>query len=510
MKQSLLPVRRRIRWLRFVQGLLLGLLSGLALCFLLRVVSFFVPVEGAGTYGAILLGGCTVLGALTGLLWPVPLATAAKRADQTGLKERSQTALALTPEDSPMAALQRADAVAALRAMDVPKAMPLRPDRRIWLTALCLMLALGVTLFIPNPQDGVIRARQDVRQNLRDQADAMERAAQSIAEQDQLTAEEAQELRRITAEMARELRTAGDKREALLGIDKHQDEMDKLQRNIQQRLSSQTAAALSSQPGLQGVAQAMEDGTETDLAQALGDLENEMMQSDAMMQALANQLVEAALKAPDGEIAQYLAQSGASAVSGNASESVKSLASGLAAAKGTGGSSSGAGSNVSSLLQSAKASTGSGEGKTINVTINLPAGGSGSGTGSGSGAGQGQGGGSGAGKGSTNQDMGYTPGMRQAGDGGGAIQDKVGTYERIYDPTRIGGTGDVEQVTGEERDGETQQISLGPGAGTFDGYIPYNEVIGEYQDAAAQAMQRQTLPSALQGFVNRYFDALVD
>ena len=90
------------------------------------------------------------------------------------------------------------------------------------------------------------------------------------------------------------------------------------------------------------------------------------------------------------------------------------------------------------------------------------------------------------------------------------MSDRVGAYESVYDPTRLGGDAPISQVEGVKNEGNSTQVQMGPGQGDLSGQIPYQEVIGQYQAEAAQAMERDNLPPTLKEWVNRYFDALVD
>lgn len=198
MRRALAAVRRRIRLLRAVQGLLWGLLAGAALCAALCVASFLTPIEAIWKLLLPALCACAVLGAAGAALWPVPLRRAALRADACGLKERARTALELTGREDAMARLQREDALAALAALPLPTGHArFARTRRAWLPALGLCALCTVLLLLPNPQDAVLRERAQVRRDLQAQADTVERAAQALMEQD-LTEEEARELRRLT------------------------------------------------------------------------------------------------------------------------------------------------------------------------------------------------------------------------------------------------------------------------------------------------------------------------
>ena len=67
-------------------------------------------------------------------------------------------------------------------------------------------------------------------------------------------------------------------------------------------------------------------------------------------------------------------------------------------------------------------------------------------------------------------------------------QYKTGQYESIYDPTRLGDGGEISQSTGKvTQNGEHTQLQLTPGLGNTQGSVPYDQVAGEYRDAAVQS-----------------------
>lgn len=500
MKKSLRAVRRRIHLIRFVHGLLIGLLVGAIGCLGLAAASFLWPIEGLWRYLVALAAGCPLLGGLIGLLLPVTLPGAARRADACGLKERALTALTLTGEDTPMARLQRADAQAKLAALPVRKAMPVRPRRSTWLPALAMLAVTAILLVIPNPQNDVIREREAMRQSLKAQAEAIEEAAEKVAEEG-LTEEEQQELRRITSEMADELRTADDKREALEKLDEKQKEMERLQRKVAERTSENLSKALGEQNSLESLAKALEGGSAAEMQEALDKIA-EMMETTEGQESLAEELAKAAESLSEGEAKQALQAAAAAAAAGNTGMAMQALASasgmmsGMASAGNTG-------ANISALMQMAR----SGVAQSGNSGSGSGSGGSGMGAGAGTGSGASR-----AGFGTTNRDIGYTPGFSESSQQASMAgnMERIGEYERIYDPNRLGGDAAPSLVQGQENEGDSQQLELGPGLGNFAGSVPYNEVIGEYQDAAAQAMRRTAFPAALQDWVDRYFNSLID
>ncbi|MDR0929970.1 MAG: Spy/CpxP family protein refolding chaperone [Oscillospiraceae bacterium] len=482
--KALSPVRGRIRQRRALAYGLWGLLAGAAGCLALAGAAFFVPIAGLWRYLLGCFAACPLLGALGAVLWPIPVHTAARHADACGLKERVRTALAFKKEDSAMVRLQRADAEAALASLRVSEAMPLRADRRIWLSALGLALAAGILLLIPNPQGDVLRARDRARQNLAAQADLIEKAATQI-EKAGLTEEEIQELRRITSDMAEALRKADDPRDALAALDQKQEQMDRLKELISERQAMQAEMTAY-----------MEQLSQSLTPEQMAEMATAMAESLAGMQSMdsaAAQAMMAALSALNAGLSEEAKQALANALAGMPNGN---LAAGSASA-------ATAGMNLDALMQMARtgAAQSGGSGN--------QSGGSGTG---GAQSGQGQGAGGGAGQGSTNLDMGYSWGLQPPGgqEGDAPHQDRIGQYEAIYDPTRLGGDAEASYVEGEKGKGENQQIQLGQGVGDMSGQVPYPEVIGEYQEAAAQAARRQNLPETMQDWVNRYFSELTE
>ena len=113
----------------------------------------------------------------------------------------------------------------------------------------------------------------------------------------------------------------------------------------------------------------------------------------------------------------------------------------------------------------------------------------------------------------TNQDMGGAGGGSQSGGQTGRQPGtyRLGEYEAIYDPTRLGDGGQISQSTGKvNEDTQTGEITLGPGLGDASGSVPYDQVVGAYQAAAVQRAQEAALPGYAQQWVADYFSALTE
>jgi len=471
MKKALSPIRRRIRLQHGLSGLCWGLLGQTAFSLVILILSFFIPLEKRNAW---IIAGLALpcMGLLVGLLWPVSYLQAARKADEQGLKERAQTAWSLQDRQDDMARLQREDAISHLKTM--PR-MPLRVSAKPLIAAGACMAAALILFFVPNPQDGVLRQRADLRQKLEKPAAALEKAADKL-ENSVLDKKTVQELRRLLGDLARETRQARDSREALTQVSQAQQRMEKLLGDARN-----AASEALGQAGLDALAEALEAGDLSAMQQAL-----ESMDGEALSQAAQNAGSAAAASAMQAA-AQSLA-------SGNAAQAAQAL--GQLSAQGA----------ASAAMQSAKSAAlgGQGQGK-----------GQGQGQGqSGSGqGGNGQGAGSGAGAGSTNEDAGAgSPGGKQSASAGGREgRYHLGEYEQIYDPTRLGDGGEITQSTGQvDENAQMSELNLSPGLGNTAGSIPYDQVVGEYQAAAVQRAQEAALPGYAQQWVADYFSALTE
>jgi hypothetical protein len=119
--------------------------------------------------------------------------------------------------------------------------------------------------------------------------------------------------------------------------------------------------------------------------------------------------------------------------------------------------------------------------------------------------------GTGTGAGHMNRDAGYQEvgTSSQQGTKGQGDPDSYGDYKRIYDSTRLGDGGQASQVTGKPSgQGASEQTEAGPGLGSFDGFVPYNEVFGSYSRQAMQNLERMNIPAGMRELIKEYFNAI--
>lgn len=479
-KRALAPVKRRMRAQRaLVWGAWGALAAGVCIVGL-RIVSFARMFETMWIWAACAAAGMTGAAALAGAAWPVTELAAAKRADSLGLMARAQTAVALEGEESSMAQMQREDALASLRALEPRRAMKLSAPKAAWIGVLACAAAVGLSFLIPNPQDARIRERNEFRAEMAAQADRIEKGAEALDAEKP----DAPETKRLLGELSQALRRAEDTRDALEAV----DEAERRLLAMQQRTAGDALNALNG-AGLNA------------LAQALGNKDRQTAQ-DALeaQENAAAALDQAAQTAGDASAADALSSAAAAVQAGDVSQAAQQL---MNAASGQTSATAQA-MALAGMVRNATASAGM---QTANSGQGGPNG-QGSG-GSGVSQSQGQGNGGGAGLGSSNQDGGTGANSKPGNMQGNADPSKrTDEYETIYDPTRLGGSGEAVSETGEMGEGTISEAQIGAGLGTIDGSVPYGQALPEYERQAVEAVQNAALPDYARQWVTDYFKAL--
>lgn len=480
MKRALAPVKRRIRAQRAFEWGAWGALAAAVCVVGLRVASFLRMFESMWLWAAFAAVGLTGAAALIAAAWPVADLVAARRADSFGLMARAQTAVALAGEESPMAQMQRADALESLRAFEPRRAMKLRAPKGTWIGVLACAAAVALSFLISNPQDALIARREQFRADMAAQAERVEQGADAL----DADKPETPEVRRLLGELSQALRRSEDTRDALEAVDRTERRL----LSMQQRTAGDAMSALNG-AGLQSIAQALENGN--------GQTAQETLEAmDA--QSAAEALSDAAQQAGDATAAQALSDAANAMQTGNAAQAAQLL---QAAMSGQSGAAAQA-MALAAMARNGAVRSGSGSG----------AGQSGQGSGSGNGVSQNRGGGGtgmGAGLGSSDGDGGTGP-KTPAGNqhGTGDPQKQTGEYETIYDPTRLGGAGETVNESGEIGKGTVTEAQIGTGMGSIDGSVPYGQALPEYQQQAVEAVQNAALPGYAQQWVTDYFESL--
>lgn len=479
--RALRPVKARLRRNRFLRGLAFGLLAGLAAALAVRILSLWIPLERKELWTLLPLPACALLGALAGALRPVRAKDAAEAADAAGLRERAVTALENADRDTEICRLQRVDACAALRSLDVKSIRP-GSVKKVLLASLACAGALAVLLFVRVPADSAAEARSALRKTLSEGSEQVAQAAEKDGER--LSREERAELRRLAEELDRDLSASRDEADALVALDRAQQRLEQL------RAQTAGAAAAAAQGGASGAGDANQQGAGG--AQAPGGSQNANGNSASGRGSMPN--TASALSALKAAVNPSQAKASGQGANGNSGKSGQSGQSGRSGQSGQSGQSGNSGNSGNASGQAPQSS------------------GQGPGQGGGNADGPGNQSGGGAGEGSTN--------LEQEGGGNGSGSHASGTrdpryreeqYETIYDPERAEAAR-RDEITNQNRLGDegSVQAETGPGKGSLGGDVPWGSVFGEYAETEARSAERENLTGQEREWVSEYFRLLTE
>ena len=520
--KALGPVRGRLRLRRFVSGAGWGFAGGALAALILLAVTSFVPLANRWWIAGACVAGGTLLTAAVNALRSVSPTEAARAADACGLRERAVTALELAetekntsnpPENnrsksfaaptdgvnrpkSDMILLQRQDACERLRALDVKQIRPAFPKRPVLAGAILLALCLA-TLLLPGGGDRAVAARTALETKTASMAKAAEEAEK--ADEAGLTEKEKAELRKLTEDLKRDLTASRDEADVLVALDKAEQQLEKLR--AEQAQEKNAGDVMSAMDALSQAMQSagMDAGATESLSEALASGDAAAM-SAALSELNAEDLKKLAENLT-GEAKSLAEQMAAAAEQGQLSEAQMQAMQTSAQSAGTL-----SGAQQAAALQQALAGM-----KASLAGQSQQSGSQASMSGAGAGNNSGMSGG-GAGTGSTNEEQkSGSSGQKSGGTKGNRPAEfKQAEYETIYDPEKVdAATRDV--MTEQNSLGrDSVQIETGPGKGSLEGNVPFQQVVGEYAEQEARAAESANLTREQKEWVDEYFRKLTE
>lgn len=509
-KKKTRTFQRRIILHKLIHGLSLAAWLGLIPSAAFLFASFFFPIAHAWLWAMGIWLSFMLISAVVLRLKSPRAQRMAKAMDACGLQERMQTMWALKDDASAFAKLQRQETEEALLRVDPKTMVALSPPKKhLYASAAALAFCILLCL-LPNPQSAILDTRQQIKHEMQAQEEKISALKDVVNKEHALSEEERALLNERLDALAEELRSGKEYKEAIKKTSELQEAITQLnQKQAKKQLADlREALQQSDDKQVSTLAEHLDESRPESLEETLKSLMEETTEEqrqlaaealeaaaessahsdtaealEKMSEALENQ-DEAALQEALSDFQSAGSSQNSSLVSISDQVSMtKSKMSQLSAAY-TG--------SPSSLKGSGQQGTTSGNGSDAAEQGN----GQGSGStnkGQGNGSGQGQGQGQGQGNG--------------AGAGTGALVDP----EKIYDDSRFGGNGSESHLSGHiKEDGAHAQAETDAGEGTLDGYIPYQQVVGDYRDEAVRASKRDQLPPAVQNWVERYFSSLID
>lgn len=502
--------RRRgelLAWLP--RGLLLGLLIGLAAAVLSRAQPLLSSAELV-RFAGILALAATALVIVIVLLRRRSLAEQARFADrQFRLRERMIAAVeiqsGLLAADERMAAGQLNDALAAAAFVDPVREMPLAVSPSRWLPAAAALVALAALLWLPNPQEAVLLERREVAAVAAEQAGLLEELSGQIAGDESLTAGQREALLKpLDAALAGLAQPNLNREELMATLSQAETEMRSLAADFDTTSVAEAlagaAGSLGENPAASDLAEALQAGQLREAAAAAGTMADSLDGlAPGELADLSGRLAEAAegLEAADPELAGALDRAAAALAESDIAAAEQALNEVEAALGERAQSQAAAGQAALAADQLDQA-----RGEVAQGGTQADSGGESS---AGTGQDSGEQSGSAPGAGSSGQQG----GVGGPSQGGGHVENVF-----VPAPANLEGEGqglelDVQCLNDPESCGPVGSLpSTSPGQESGGSLVPYDQVFGQYRDAAFEALSGGDIPLRLQDLVRDYFTAL--
>jgi hypothetical protein len=511
--------RRRELLAALPLGLAVGLALGLAATLLSRARPWLARGEIIPVAVLLALAGAAIA-ALIVLLRRRSLGEQARFADrQFGLRERMTAAVEIhdgaLAADAAVAERQLQDALASAATVNAARQLPLTVNARDWLPAAATLALLAVALWLPNPQEAVLQEQRAVAAAVEQATADLTAAAEAITANEALTAEQQAALQQPLDEALAALNEPGISREAAVAaLSAAETELRRLNQAADgAALNQALAQAGVDGAGASALTQALQAGDPVAAGAAAAGLAGEVGGMSAGEQAaLAAELAAAAgaLAATDEALATALAEAAAALSQGDAAtaaealnETAEALESRAALAAAAEQAATAAGQLAEARQAVAQAGSAPGDGgEGVAEGDGQQPGGESSGA-----AGEAAGGEQGAG--------GATGGEGTNGVATGGPAPGGGHVENVYvpPPADLEGEGqalelEVQCLQDPADCGPVGGQSPSPLPAEGGGQVPYDQVFGDYRDAAFESLAAGDIPIRLQSLIRDYFAAL--
>jgi hypothetical protein len=511
---GLFKLQSAILW--FLRAATLGFAVDAAMLLVARYRAFTPEPWLLGTVA----GGLGLIGLLVGVLHRYsPQGIAARTDRHLGLKERLTTALELQRRQvvGVLAQAQVADAMWHVRRIEAWRSFPPRVPGREGKLITAAIVITAALIALPNPGKAAIQRQAAIATAIKQEAQKLQKTADEIRLNEQETGNRSQDQQtvdQILAELQKQLRQPQlSAEDALAKLEAAQQKLQANQDTNADTLAEALqalAANFDDQPLLQKVAQDIRNGNYSAAAndlQAAGQQSGNLSESER--ERLGSSLRAAAAaqaKAGNSQLGDSLGQA-SDAMNGSAADrttAFRQAAGNLQSA----GQRSQAQSNLNRALNQVQSSANSlaqQAGSDIaNTGSSFTSGDYSNPTGEdmedsmGPGSPTGRGGQNSQGSGQTGQGQGDTGDGRGYGSQGGetVYTGEPGHYEGV--PGQAGAAG---KVASSDDDSLADPAQNGAN-------VPYEQVVGKYQQQASQAMDRAAVPLSYRQIVKDYFSSL--
>jgi Chromosome segregation ATPases len=528
--KSIRPLKNRMHMSNAIRCMIIALGAAGIVSLAFSLVSFFVPIPyQARLILLIYISAFTAGLVVAAFLRPGNSKTMAE-GDKLGLKERLVTAEQLKDEVSPIARMQRYDALKCVSNKDFRMLYRLRVPRREALVAIVLAVLTVSCFFIPSHTRQKAYSIEHFLEEVKKQADNLEEKKKELADKSGLSKEKLKEIDKKIDQLTAQLKKSKSEGDALKALSMAKHELDKLKNRALDDEMKELAERLVKDSVTRDFGNALKNGDFEDLKQKSEEL-NEILKKldDNGKKQLAEEFAQAAREVKNnGELAKNLSDIGEALASGKLGSLNDKLASLDSTLSALASSDNNLADNMKSFenevinqlagtIDDSRREIGGENGDSSLYAQGEGQEGSQQGAGDGQGNGEGNGngtgsssqnGGGGAGKGSTDKDAGYSD-----GESGGASREtgdkNVKDYENIYVPERLGDGGNISQVNGAKNNSGQSQLTEAANVPIEKGStVPYDKVLEQYRSEALNSIGEYTVPPVMKDIVRDYFSSL--
>ena len=297
-------VRQRMLLQHIGHRMITGLLFGLIAAMLVQLIARWVPLEYYRIISLCVVCMLIVVAAVYGWLQRPTKQHAIRWMDDHGLNEQMTTAQQFMQVQSPIANIQREEALIASRTFSqtLPERMKFQVHRRTLLFLLGGIIGFGGLFLWPNDMDERIKARNAAKQWTEEQLQRIDEVTEQWQDEPQQN-EAAEKLKQELLALRNQLSEAKDPSEALKQMEQalqRLEQQSKLFEQENKRLDEWTKEW--DHPALKELGQALQHKSSQQIADQLNQLKEEVEKmSEQARSELAKKLEQLAKNAPFAE-----------------------------------------------------------------------------------------------------------------------------------------------------------------------------------------------------------------
>lgn len=305
--KALRPLKRRIHLNNaFICWAYAFILAGV-LSFIMACTALFLPIPFIKDK-LIAIYSIVVLAALVVSLFLSPKGIKTiKIGDSLGLKERLVTAFQLQHEETPIAIMQREDALRAVSEADFKALYPLKPPVSKYFIGCLLLILVLVTLVIPTGAKYRAYNAENIINETKKQAKKLDDERNGLKKSSLVSDKKLDEINKKVDELLKNLNSSKNEEDALKSLSKAKHELDKLKNSAANKDLQKISEKLSQNELAKDLGQALKGGDGEEINKEIEELKEKLAEAEKKdLEELSEDLNEAAEGLEDNKLKEDL------------------------------------------------------------------------------------------------------------------------------------------------------------------------------------------------------------